>query len=389
MTRRMITSKIRAAFIAPCLGTGGADMLMARLVSNSENIEWVGAAIRDPLTKDMAISAEKMWPSHIPIYNHDKERQYSFINHVEGGFGNSIIEACREADIVVTWCVDHLPGYMSTIALPLVEYAQNCDKYAKQVVQSNEAVVTHRAACSQTAAKVFGDVENVAVIYNGIDFTRCTPRKGRELQRKVWGIDDNKKIVLYMGRLVKEKHPEDLIRCISALPEDYVGVFVGNGITRDQYYDLAQSFCPGRIAFVKPEYYVGDFLAAADCFLLPSDFEGHPLALMEAMIAGVPCVYTDFEVMRELHSIFGPLGQMVPRGCKTETIVEAVLAHDSTEATAYRNNARLAVWDHFNIAKIAWQWEDYLTNCLFDFYRKRRLSAIYPTTQREPLEYPQ
>lgn len=387
--RKTITSKIRAAFIAPCLGTGGADMLMARLVSHSSNIEWTGLALRDPVNREMAANGELMWPTGVPIYQHNKDYQYPFINHTPDSFGNSIIAACQDADIIVTWCVKDLPAHMTTINLPVVEYAQNADKYAKEVVDSNQQITTYRAACSKAAANVFDTTKDVTVIYNGIDFNRCTPRKGRDLQRRVWGIDEDKKVVLYMGRLVKEKHPEDLIRAIAALPEDYMGIFVGNGLERDLLYSQAQSMCPGRIAFVKPEYNVGDFLAAADVFMLTSDFEGHPLALMEAMIAGVPCVYTDFAVMQELHEIFGPLGQMIPRGCPTEQLATAIQQSQDAEAYVYKNNARLAVWDNFNISRITYQWEEYLAHCLFDFYRKRRLSPIYPVKPREPLEYPQ
>ena len=157
----------------------------------------------------------------------------------------------------------------------------------------------------------------------------------------------------------------------------------------DQLHDMASSMCPGRIAFVKPEYFVGDFLAAADCFLLPSDFEGHPLALMEAMIAGVPCVYTDFGVMQELHKMYGPMGQMVPRGCSNDVLAEAITKIESDEAMAYRNNARLAVWDNFNISRITTQWEEYITDCLFDYHRKQRRSLIYPVKPRVPMEFPQ
>lgn len=385
---RMIKSKIRAAFIAPCLGTGGADMLMARLVANQKQVEWTGVALRDPLTVEMASNAELMWPSHVPIYNHDKNRQYPFVDHTPISFADSILHACKDADIVVSWCVPELPSYMTTIQLPVIEYAQNCDNYARTVVESNQLVITHRAACSQEAAKVY-DNPDVTVIYNGIDLNRCAPAKGRVVQRQVWGIPDEAKIVLYMGRLVKEKHPEDLIRTIAALTDDHIGIFVGNGVMRDQLYDLASSMCPGRIAFVKPEYHVGDFLAAADCFLLPSDFEGHPLALMEAMIAGVPCIYTDFGVMNELHQMFGPMGQMVSRGCSTETLAEAVTKIQSQEALTYRANARFAVWENFNISRIATQWEEYITNCLFDYHRKQRRSLIYLVNGRKSMEYPQ
>src|SRR5438309_5284310 len=38
---------------------------------------------------------------------------------------------------------------------------------------------------------------------------------------------------------------------------------------------------------------VGSYLAAADVFVMPSDFEGMPNAMMEAMAYGLPCVSTN------------------------------------------------------------------------------------------------
>ena len=43
---------------------------------------------------------------------------------------------------------------------------------------------------------------------------------------------------------------------------------------------------PGRTAGV------GEVLAASDIFVMPSDFEGMPNAMMEAMAAGLPCIST-------------------------------------------------------------------------------------------------
>lgn len=385
-------SKIKAAFISPCLGIGGADGLMTSLIKHAFNIQWTGAAVTSRMTKEMVGWASNCWDNNVPIHTIQSDLMYNGFNYHHNA-GDAIFAACREAQIIVSWGYLNLPHELRTLDIPVIEYAQNCDEFAKKIVDSNNP--DYRAACSQTAAKVFSTVngiteKDIAVIYNGIDPSRVTPRKGRELQRKVWGIPEDKKVVLFMGRLVEEKHPEDLVRAICELSDDYIGIFCGFGKQQPEIYNLIQRFCANRIAFVPMQYHVGDVLAAADCFLLPSDFEGHPLALMEAMLAGVPCVYTDFDVMHELHSMFGPMGQMVKRGCKSEELAIAILAacEYSDQTFTLVNNARAVVWEHFTISRIAHLWEEYIEACIFDWWRKRRLTTIHPVSEPKPLTQP-
>lgn len=381
-------SKIRAAFISPCIGIGGADGLMTSLIRHAYNIEWTGAAIMSRMTKEMVGYASNSWDVRVPIHTLKSDLMYEGFNYYEHR-SDAIYAACKDAQIIITWGFQNLPNEVRTLDVPIIEYVQNCDEFAKDIIKTNEDCVSYKAACSHTAAKVFGS-EDVQVIYNGIDPSRVTPRKGRELQRKVWGIEEDKKVILFMGRLVEEKHPEDLIRTICELDDSYIGIFCGYGKQQPEIYNLIQRFCPKRIAFVPMQYHVGDVLAAADCFMLPSDFEGHPLALMEAMLAGLPCVYTDFDAVKELHEIFGPMGYMVERGCKSEELALAVISACTPcdETFTFVNNARAIVWENFTISTIAHFWEEYLEACLNDWWRKRRLTAIHPVSEPKPLNRP-
>lgn len=383
------TSKIKAAFIAPCFGIGGADGLMSSLIRHAYNIEWVGAAIKSRPTKEMVDWVNNVWDPRVPIHTVEYDMFHEGL-HYHDSMEKAIYEACKDAQIIITWCYWDINPAMLSLNMPVIEYAQNSDKHATDVVEVNKSVTDYRAACSVAASKVFKDSEKVQIIYNGIDPSRVTPRTGRDLQRKVWGIDEKHTVVLFMGRLVKEKHPEDLIRALCELDDNHIGIFCGFGDKQQEIYNLAQRFCPKRIAFIESQYHVGDVLAAADCFILPSDFEGHPLALMEAMLAGIPCVYTDFSVMHELEELFGPIGWMVKRGCSSEQLAEAIVAATTINEDQFTriNNARSIVWENFTISTIAHHWEEYIEACLYDWWRKRRLTKIHPVTEAKPLERP-
>ena len=87
---------------------------------------------------------------------------------------------------------------------------------------------------------------------------------------------------------------------------------------------------------------VEDYLANADVFLLSSDYEALPLALLEAMAAGLPIVATDVGGVRD---IVTDNGILIPAG-DTAAMVQAMedlyLKQDvrARMAVASKHNAR-------------------------------------------------
>lgn len=377
---------IKVSFAAPCVGVGGADGLMMELIKYSE-LTFTGIALPTVMPDDWLVYCDKYWPRKCPIYTLNRPGLPDYCVPCEN-HNDCIHRGTETSDIIITWCLAELPNYIMTQygglpRQPIVEYCQNTDKHAKYVVEANTKYITYKAACSQAAATCFGETDDVTVIYNGINPARITPRNGRQVQRAAWGIPNDVKVILYMGRFVEEKHPEIIISTVAQLPSNYCAILCGEGAMQPQLYDMAKALAPGRISFVKKSYMIGDLLAVADCFMLPSDFEGHPLALMEAMLAGKACVYSDLPVMQELESQFGPLGTMVIAG---DSYAKAVLESLEEDNAFKRGNARAVIWDHFTISHIAAQWEEYLAACLYDWNTRQRISTLYPvTSKRKPL----
>lgn len=380
---------IRAAFIGPCIGIGGGDMLMAQLVRHAQNIEWTGVLVHERMGDSQIDWCQRFWDHRVPIHTF---ASYSGLPLADcctehDSARSAYRAATKDADIIISWCQPKLYEMTSGKDKPIIEYVQNTDKHAQYVVEDNKEVVTYKAACSIAAGKAcYEKMDDVRVIYNGIDPSRITPRNGREVQRKVWGIRPENKIILYMGRFVKEKHPEKVIEALQYLPEEYNLIMCGSGEMQPNLYDLAKATVPNRVAFVEKQFYVGDLLAASDCFVLPSDYEGHPLAVMEAMLAGTHCVYTNLPVMEELHEHFGPIGEMIPIGFDVPDLAQAIekATDENDETHMKRANARASVWNNFCISTISAQWEEYLEDCVNKYNLRRRLVPIYPVTSRKP-----
>jgi glycosyltransferase involved in cell wall biosynthesis len=96
-----------------------------------------------------------------------------------------------------------------------------------------------------------------------------------------------------IARLGEQKGLDDLLRAAAQLPDARV-VVVGDGPLRAKLSELADAL--GVVDRVTWAGWVDDpasLLATFDVFVLPSRFEGLPLVILEAMLAGVPVVATD------------------------------------------------------------------------------------------------
>ncbi len=114
-----------------------------------------------------------------------------------------------------------------------------------------------------------------------------------------------KKYILFLGRLVPEKRPDLLIQAFQRLqPQGWKLVLAGgHSDTQDYYFQLQQA--PNK----NPNIYFtgeiqGGLLSAmmrnAGFFVLPSDLEGLPLVLLEAMQEGIPVVASNIAPHRQL-----------------------------------------------------------------------------------------
>jgi glycosyltransferase involved in cell wall biosynthesis len=107
--------------------------------------------------------------------------------------------------------------------------------------------------------------------------------------------------VLYVGRLGVEKNVGRLIDAVSLAQQDVQLRVVGDGPQRAELIRRAAQ-AGVEVEFSGPLYGAALDLAyeQADLFVLPSDGEGMPMAVLEAMAAGLPVLATDVPGTREL-----------------------------------------------------------------------------------------
>lgn len=156
-------------------------------------------------------------------------------------------------------------------------------------------------------------------IPNGIDSRKLKPTAGgAEKFRRKYGVG-NALMVLYVGRVIKQKGLEYLLYAWKQVANDFSGaklVVVGRGNELANLQKLSHQL--GLQKSVVFTDYVAEeelyqALHACDVFVLPSLWEVLPIAILEAMAAGKPVVCTDAGGNPELVRPGGVNGLVVPK----------------------------------------------------------------------------
>ncbi|MCD2204881.1 glycosyltransferase family 4 protein [Halobacterium sp. KA-6] len=153
----------------------------------------------------------------------------------------------------------------------------------------------------------FGVESRIEVVPNGVDTERFTPDgEASDL------IDHDGLVVLFVGRLVQGKRPEDAIEAVDRLPDslDAKLYVVGDGPLRADLEgrgDDVEVEYLGHVPYDKmPAIYRG-----GNVMILPSRAEGLPRTVLEAFASGTPVVSSHLE---HTASIVQGGGETVPVG---------------------------------------------------------------------------
>ncbi len=128
--------------------------------------------------------------------------------------------------------------------------------------------------------------DRVVVLANPVPPRHPAPG-ARERVRSELQMGDGETLVLCLARLERQKGVDVLIEAARSLPATVRIVVAGDGPEHDALLDPATA---AGVQLLGHRRDVADLLAAADLLCLPSRHEALPLALLEAMQAGVPVV---------------------------------------------------------------------------------------------------
>lgn len=211
-----------------------------------------------------------------------------------------LVKQINVPTLIVNDALIGIKGY--SFGSPIVDWLSRIytSTIGKKVLKKYDKVVVLYSKLAEEVHKLGVPDEKVAVIPNGIDvdkIDRYSKNVNISHVRRKYGLRDDERVILYVGRLVRVKRVHIVIEMINRLLEnDYAikALIVGDGPLRSELENLASS-ARSNVVFTgflygKEKY---DCYAIADLFMLPSLSEGLPTVLLEAAAMGLPSIATN------------------------------------------------------------------------------------------------
>ena len=177
------------------------------------------------------------------------------------------------------------------------------------------------------------------------------------------------KYIVTVGRITKQKNHELLIRAFNEFQKiypEYSLKIYGQGLLREDLEKLVSELgLDNKVKFMGAVKGVTEHIKDASMFILPSNYEGMPNVLMEAMAMGLPCVSTNCLGGGAVALIKdGENGILTPRG-DLDALVTAMkkIASDAEFAKKIGENAK-KVREDFSVEKITKEWLSYAESLL-------------------------
>lgn len=231
----------------------------------------------------------------------------------------------------------------------LVEFigARFCDA----LIVLNES--DRRIAVDQLKMKA----DKVRLIPNGVRLQGLARAKGEarsRIRQAVFEADDETLCVGMVGRLWRQKNPGCLLeaakKVLARAERPVKFFFIGDGELREELdQSIVAAGLQGRITVLGWRTDVPRLLSALDIFVLPSRWEGMPLAILEAMASGLAVVVSDIPGNHDLveHEVDGLLFESEDADGLAGQLLRLVVEGDFRNTLALA--ARTKVVEHYQL----------------------------------------
>lgn len=224
----------------------------------------------------------------------------------------------------------HLAGWLARIPVRIATLHSGGNDWTDRRNYWMERVIRHLTtqyvAVSAIPASdynaAFGGAKQLIIIPNGVDINRFqNVRIDRDHKRRSLGLSRSDTVLINVGRVCEAKGQDLLIEAMGLVVRHFPNthlLIVGD--TRSQpelakglLQVIRQLQLDHHVHILGSRADVPELLAVSDVFVFPSLHEAHPVALLEAMAAGLPVVASRIPAIQETFED-GKEVLLVPRG---------------------------------------------------------------------------
>lgn len=323
---------------------------------------------------DVVLLSISSQPSVYPL--HQRVRQLTLNKHENGRtqisrFFGTIFEVRgilrdEKPDLVLSFLVD-----INILIIPAMLF----QKVPLVISERNDPIrnpqnrikrILRKALYPFSDGFVFQTADAKNFFANAIQKRSCiipNPLFEESIPERYFGIPG--KYVVNVGRLEKQKNQELLIRSFALVADKHPDVnllIFGDGSLKEELKQLVLELHLCKRVFLMGEHQdVLDYVRKSRAFILSSDFEGMPNALIEAMACGVPCISTkcpcggpDYLIDNMQNGILVPVNNEAELAKSIDLVLSNNNLSKSIAEEAYKIHSTL------NEKKIFGKWIDYL-----------------------------
>ncbi len=353
---------VRLGHKVTCYNRGGSYIMQDEAEYDEDRSRYHGVKIKKAWTvncKGLAAASSSFFASLAAGLG-----KYDVIHiHAEGpcllcGF----LKACGKRVIVTIHGLDHKRAKWGRFASwYIMKGEQAAVKYADEIIVLSKPVQDY-------FMELYG--RRTVLIPNGVEEAK---QSEPDIIKTKWGLNKDD-YILYIGRIVPEKGVHYLIEAYKKLNTDKKLVIAGGSSDTDEYYNSLKEAVfateggetPNKKE-LKAVIFTGfvqgptleELYSNAYVYCLPSDLEGMPLSLLEAMSYGNACLTSD---IAECADVIEDKGMTFAHG-DVEDLTEklTLMCEDKALVDSYKAQAATYITDKYN-------WDDVVARTLKLYY---------------------
>ncbi len=355
LARPPAEGKRRIALWTPHLGVGGAESVLLELAGQIDRDKWeiivVATQSNDSrLLERWTELADQVLDAAALVTDGDIQR-FLFSVAVNWGVNAVVLQNSAAAYGVLPAIKEKLPDLKVVDVLHAVDDDWDFFSATLDVAAHIDQRVVISEAGRLRLIEMLTPDDKIRLIRSGVDLAKFGADHGRRVEaRKRLGLNDHDRAVLFVGRLDDVKRPL-LLPAIARHLDDsrYKFIVAGDGPLAASVRSRIQKLkLDDRFLVLGHSEEIPTLMNAADVLVIPSEGEGVPLALLEALASELPVVACRA----------GAIGEALPESCGTLVeggeyeesrlahALEEILRDDDLQRTMGVNGRKLVEQKH-------------------------------------------